>query len=116
MSVSPTARTMAYFRGQGIPIYKTETWNHYAQKSFDLFGFIDAVALHDTIIGLQITSGSNVQARIRKILEDRTDNAIAWLEAGGTIEVWGWRQLVVKRGKKKKIWTPNILEITLDNF
>lgn len=116
MPKSPTARTIDHFRDQGIPIYKTETWNYYAKRSNDLFGFIDAVALTDTILGLQITSGVNTSARVKKILHERTDNAIAWLEAGGTIEVWGWRQLLEKRGGKRKIWEPKIIEITLDDF
>lgn len=114
--MSPTARTIKHFKSLGIPIYKTENWNYYAKKRYDLFGFIDAVALIDTVVGLQITSRKNVSARVKKILYDRTDNAIAWLKAGGTIEVWGWGNMVVKRGKKRKVWQPKIIKITLKDF
>jgi len=117
MATSPTSRTLAHFRNLGIPICKAEHWDHYAQKTFDLFGFIDAVALlPDCILALQITSGSNVSARVKKITEDKAEYAEAWLQAGGAIEVWGWRQLVKVRGKKAKVWEPNIIEITLGDF
>ena len=115
-SLSPTSRTLKHFRDLEIPTWRTEHWNHFSKRSSDLFGFIDLIALTGTIVGLQITSGGNVPARVKKILHKRTYNAIAWLESGGEIEVWGWRQLLVKRGGKRKIWKPKIVKITLEDF
>ena len=77
----------------------------------DLFGFIDILALRGTepVLAVQSTSAKQMSPHLKKIREDRRENAVAWLKAGGRIELWGWKKL-------KNRWTPKIREITLDDF
>jgi hypothetical protein len=73
----------------------TESYNSFTQRRKDLFGFVDLVVIENgTLIGVQVTSRSNMSARSKKIKHERSDQARAWLSTGATIEVWGW-------GKKK---------------
>ena len=116
-STSPTARTLNYLRGQGITCDKAEAFNAYSRKTTDLFGFIDVVALdpqRGQIVGIQVTSGSNVQSRVKKILEedDIREYAAQWVRCGGRVEVWGWRKVKVKRGGKAMRWEPRIVELS----
>jgi hypothetical protein len=99
-SISPTKRTLAWLSERGVMATITERWNPFARVRQDLFGFADLVALWTDnwpsgIMAIQVTSGSNVSARIDKIRESPA--ARAWLVAGGSIEVHGWRQLATYR-------------------
>lgn len=79
----------------------------------DLFGFIDLVVLQGElgILGVQVTVRNAVGARIRKIQEERADNARAWLASGGRIEVWGC-QVTKPVGSRKLITEWRIVQIT----
>ena len=98
-----------------------EHWNHYTQRRNDLFGFGDLLAVgNGSIVLIQVTSGSNTAARITKIKTECRDNAIAWLQAGGLIEIHGWRQLV-KRNKdgskaKQKRWEVKLEVISMEDL
>ncbi len=114
MAGSPTTRTLAALRAQGMLCEVAERWNPHTRTRHDLFNFIDIVAVDTTarqIVAVQATAAA-VQARRRKIVEECTDAARAWLHAGGRIEVWGWRKLKLKRGGKATRWTPRTIEIT----
>lgn len=113
--VSTTAKTLERLREQGIPADKAEYHLPYGNVTKDLFGFIDIVGLDHKIIAIQATTGSNASARVKKILTERADNAIAWLESGGLIQVWGWRKLS-PRGTKREKWEPKIYHIYLEDF
>lgn len=113
--VSATAKTLERLREQGIVCDKAEYWLAYGSVSKDLFGFIDIVALDYKIIAIQATTGSNASARVKKILTERAENAVAWLECGGLIQVWGWRKLS-PRGTKREKWEPKIYHIYLEDF
>jgi len=66
-----------------------EKWNAFARIRQDMFGCIDIVALKpDAIIGIQATTKSNINARIKK--SACLPSLRAWLDAGGIFEVWGW--------------------------
>jgi hypothetical protein len=108
---SPTSRTLQYLRAQGIRAGVVERWNPHAFVRQDLFGFIDLVALYpgEGIVGIQVTTDGGMAARRRKILEERAEEARAWVEAGGIIEVWGWGQ----KGPsgKRKVWVPRVERI-----
>ncbi len=96
--MSPTERTLKELRRLGFACQVVEHWNAHARRRVDLFGFIDILALTpDGILGIQATSGSNHADRVRKIREECTDNAQAWLSAGGRIEVWSWKLTQAKR-------------------
>lgn len=100
---SPTQRSLKYLRDLGYTAEVTEHWNAFTKRRHDLFGFVDIVAVKDTLVAVQTTSGTNVSARIAKITGDEKvrPKALAWLAAGGEIHVHGW---AVKgaRGKRKK--------------
>lgn len=114
--MSPTARTLDYYRKQHIFCGVVERWIPQARKRVDLLGFIDLVAVSDQIIGIQATSGSNMSSRVKKIVEECNDEAQAWLRAGGRILVIGWRKLKVKRGGKAVRWEPRIEEVTMEQL
>ena len=81
----------------------------------DLFDFIDIVALAPgSLIGIQSTGPSGHAEHLRKILA--CPSAEAWLHAGGRIELWSWRKLLVKRGGKARTWEPRVQQIGLEDF
>jgi len=84
----------------------------------DLFGFLDVIALDPVrgITGVQCCARSGHAAHRRKILEDCTEAAMAWLECGGKVEIWSWAKQKVKRGGKAVRWTPKVEEITLASW
>jgi len=89
-------------------VEKTETWNSFAYRHNDLFGFVDFLAVspeHGTL-AVQVTTSSNRAARKRKILEHR-ETVDVLLRAGWRVAVLSWR-------KKGRSWTPDLLEITYE--
>ncbi len=79
----------------------------------DLWGFVDIVAMKQGEIPvlIQTTTGSNIAARRTKIYA--SDLAADALQSGFRIVLHGWRQLKVKRGGKKVVWTLKEEEVTL---
>jgi hypothetical protein len=118
--VSYLQMTMKVCREAKRSIWKTEIWNSYAHIRQDLFGFIDAVALdipQKKIVAIQSTNMSGRWPHINKILGN--PDAKLWLQCGGMIEVWCWRQLIAgkrKNGNDILKWTPQIDYITVENF
>jgi hypothetical protein len=109
-AVSPTQRTLAHLRKDGWRVQVVEHWNHFARRRIDLFGVIDLVAVRPgETLGVQATSGANVSARVSKSRE--SEGLRAWLEAGNTFRVFGWRKLT--RGQKRPTWLPQIVDLTL---
>jgi hypothetical protein len=130
--VTPTARSMKYFRDRGFIVANVEKILHMPGRPFgnrrDAFGFGDLlIAKPDWGAALiQVTSSDHVSHRVNKIqrglAQDLTDqkdvdeahaaneNADVWLAAGCRIFVMGW----AKRGARNcpKIWTPRIVELT----
>lgn len=106
---SPTQRALAHYRDQGFTCAIVERWNQYAKVRQDLFGCLDLVAILPSagILGIQATSGSNVSARVAKILAE--PRAGIWLASGGRIHVIGFSKKG-PRGKAKR-WTPRVVEI-----
>ena len=115
---SPTQRTRAWLTARGIESAIVEKWNPFARradggkgKKQDLFGFADVLALGARITAIQVTSGSNVAARVTKIFDE--PRAKSWLQAGGAIEVHGWLQ---RSRNKVKRWELRRVSITLDGM
>ena len=99
---SPTSRSLAYLRKQGYEAQVVEKFNMFSKKRIDLFGCIDIVAISKGItgvLGVQVTSRSNIQDRIKKC----KDNPLSEIWTGGfnRLEVHGWG-LMGKKGKRKK--------------
>lgn len=117
---TPSAKTLGHLRKEGWTASSVENFNHFAGpmgRRFDLFGFIDVIAIKPQcgVFGVQATSASNVSARIRKCLqgvsedrflihekdrakaEERTENLRTWLLCGLRFEVWGWDSKKLRR-------------------
>jgi hypothetical protein len=119
--LSPTQRTLRYLREQGRICGIVERFNQYAGPHGirqDLFGFIDIITLDPErgIVGVQCTGQHGHADHRKKILEDCTENDIAWLKSGGVIELISWRKVKLVRGGKAMRWQPRVEEITLEDF
>lgn len=115
---SPTERTLNKLRKDGALPWKTEYYNQWSRKRHDMYGWCDLVAMMpgNYLLGIQATSGSNVSARVKKILG--IPEAKRWLECGLKIEVWGWRKVKKKtaRGTTVERWEVRIVPIGLGDF
>ena len=112
--MSPTQRTLGWLKKNEIPAGIVERWIGPAKRRVDLFGFIDLVAIYpDSIVGIQVTSGSHHADHKRKILD--SPQAPMWLHQG-RIELWSWSKKKVKRAGKAVRWIPRIENITLESF
>lgn len=100
--MTPTQRSLAKLRADGYLVAVVERWNSFARIRQDLFGFADLLAIKgNETLAVQTTSGSNISARITKILACQA--AALWLESPNrSIVVHGW----AKRGPrgKRKLW------------
>jgi hypothetical protein len=92
--VSPTQRSLKLMRDLGYHSQVVERWNPFAHIRQDLYGWIDLVCVNPTergILGIQTTTMSHSGARTAKAMGNPA--LIAWLLAGGRLEVHGWRKL-----------------------
>lgn len=81
-------------------------------KRQDLFGFVDVVAAgQGYLLGVQCSTHQNVSSRCRKIIEDCTEDATAWLRSRCRIEVWGWKKY--DKPIDRKYWRPTIKRLKL---
>lgn len=109
--VSPTQRSLKYWKGQSAYVAKTEHWNAFAHVRQDLFGFADLVVLRldqKGVLAIQTTSAKNISSRVAKI--QSLPAAKAWLEADNQIIVEGWSKKGPRGGKK--VWTRTEKQIT----
>lgn len=93
-----------------------ERWNPHARIRQDLFGFADLLAMKAGRVPLlvQVTSGSNVAARLAKIIAE--PRALIAIRAGFAIEIHGWRKLKVARGKAAVRWMPRVEKVYEADF
>lgn len=92
--MSPTARTLKFMRDQGYYVWIVEKTIPRTFIKQDAHGWIDIIAHKATgkgVIGIQVTSGSNLAARIHKAAGNGA--LVAWLLAGNTLRAHGWRKL-----------------------
>ena len=91
MSNSPTQMSMKLLREEGYLVAVVEKWHQFARIRQDLFGFIDLLAIRkDEILGVQVTSASNMSARRNKIADH--DNIGPVRESGMRLELHGWEK------------------------
>lgn len=90
MATSPTQLTLKKLKSEGYTTVQiVERWNAFARVRQDLFQIIDVLAVKDgETIGIQVTSKSNLAARIRKISDSEHINNLR--DANWTILVHGW--------------------------
>lgn len=86
-SITPTARALARLRhDKWYPWVVEATIQRFKR---DLFNCIDILAIKGTdTLAIQVTSGSNHAARVRKVLDNQYLDAM--LEAGWLVEVWSY--------------------------
>lgn len=118
--MTPTQRSMAYFRDMGMLCGVVERWipnSKHPGGGFrkDFLGCIDMIYLSkvDGIVAVQ-SCGQDYAAHRRKILEERKEELDAWLEAGGKFVLIGWRKVKAVKGGKALVWKPRIEEITTE--
>lgn len=110
---SPTARALAQLRKEGHHAAVVERWNPYAKIRQDLFNFCDLLYITKTnIVAVQVTTGPHHMERKAKIVAE--PRALAWVRAGGLIEVWSYTKAGAKG--KRKLWTLRREEIVADDF
>lgn len=123
--MTPTQRTLKYYRGLGYKIGSVERYVSYAPKDprrrfrpgqkFDLFGIIDMIAIRkNEIIGVQST-GSAFSSHMKKMTVENRQASLDWIDSGGKLVLIGWRKILKKRGGKLKIWSPRIKEIVKED-
>lgn len=107
--MSPTQRSLKKLREEGWLVAVVEHWNSFRHIRQDLFGFADLLAIRgDEALLVQTTSGSNVAARVEKIVQSSA--AKLWLTSPNRrIVIHGWS----KRGErgKRKLWTCREIEM-----
>jgi hypothetical protein len=84
-------KSVAYMREKGYTTGKVEYWNSFANKRVDLFGFIDLLAMKKGVkglIGIQVTSRSNISIRKRKA--ESLEALEIWLSSGNRFIIHGW--------------------------
>src|SRR5947209_2418568 len=106
MGLSPTQLSLRHLERAGYTAAITERWNPWARVRQDLFGFGDLIAFQagQPVLIVQTTSTSNQSKRVAKIRANQT--AALWVQAGGRIEVHGWRKS--KAGR----WQVTVTEVT----
>jgi hypothetical protein len=105
MASNTTQRSLAWLRENGYTPTVVEHYNAYARRKFDLYGFIDIVALHPKLpglLGIQTTTGAHLQDRIRKA--KALDTYHLWIACGNRVLFMGWRKLGGR-------WAPMLLEM-----
>ena len=113
---TPSARTKRYLEGLGYMVGTVERYNHVTQRRHDLFGFIDLIAVRgDDIVGLQVTSDSNMSARVKKIKEECGPAARAWIAAGGSVLVQGWAKKKARRDSSRETWHHRTIRLEDDD-
>lgn len=102
-----------------LMIGNCESYDARIQRSSDLFGLLDLLAVTSSLTrGIQ-ACGSDWQAHIDKFLDDlHIERCARWLASPSrTLELWGWTQhkRFLKNGQrgKNKVWLPRCQLITM---
>lgn len=102
-----TKRTLDAWRKGGYLCQVVETYNSHARVKNDLYGFLDVLCVREKeIVGIQVTSQSNLSARVDKILKHK--NYIPIKKSGIKILVEGWQK---KKEGRRLLWESNIVEL-----
>lgn len=100
--MSPTQLSKRELEKEGYLVEITERWNSFARKRKDLFDFIDLLAIRKgEVVGVQTTSLSNINARIKKIQEHPNYRPV--IDSGIKIVVHGSYK-EKNRWKLKEVW------------
>ena len=84
-----TQRTTKLLRERGYIVATVEYYNSFTRRKHDLFGCIDLLAIgNGETLAVQVTSKSNMSARIRKIEDNEALPEM--LRSGWRVIVHGW--------------------------
>ena len=109
---SPTQRSLKRARDAGYVASVVEKWNPHSRTRHDLFGVIDLIELREhSIVGVQVTSRSNVSARLAKAKAE--PRLVAWLRCGGRFEVHGWGKM---QQNNRKLWRVRVVELHVEDL
>jgi len=112
MGTQANKLTLRYLRETNIVADVVERWIPQAKRRQDLFGFIDIVAIGErSIVAIQAYTCGHGR-HLQRIMEDESTRAaaVAWLRAGGSIELWWWRRL---RRRNRRVWKPRIIRVVM---
>ena len=95
---SPSAIARDFAEQDGFLCETVERWVIGANIRKDLIGCIDIVLIDTTgclqgVLGVQVTSMSNVAARVNKAKKECAAKLKIWLRAGNRFQVWGIRSI-----------------------
>lgn len=125
--MTPTARALERLRRDGWIADKVEQTLPIPGRTVtrDVYGFADILAAHPQrgILLVQVTSRSNVNARITKATAETVEDGIGseepnlvraklivWLSAGGLFEVHGWAKAGPRGAPKRWMYRRVIFE------
>lgn len=87
--MTPSQRTVKHLKDQGYMVATVEYYNYFTKRRHDLFNVIDILAIgNGETLAVQVTSKSNMSARIRKIEE--CEALPEMLRSGWRVIVHGW--------------------------
>ena len=87
--MTPTQRSLAYWRTQGYTVAIVERWNPFAKIRQDLYGMCDLLCIgNGETVCVQTTSAPNVPARVRKLTE--AEALPEMLRSGWRVVIEGW--------------------------
>ena len=121
--MTPTQRTLAHLKKDGMTAGIVEKWIQFGPKDprrrfmpgmrKDFLDIIDIIALSDTETwGVQSCAGSGFAAHWKKLTVEKVEESQDWIACPNRrLFIYAWRKLVVKRGGKLKRWVPRIEEI-----
>jgi hypothetical protein len=101
MASKPTQRCLKDLKDLGFERQVVERFCIFSKRRIDLFGIIDILAIgQGSVLGVQVTSGSNHAARRTKALAE--PRLRKWVGSGARFELWSYS----KRGErgKRKTW------------
>lgn len=108
--ISPTQRALKHLKELGYQAQVVEQNIRIPGRGMfkrDLFNCIDIVGVRAgvPVIGIQVTSHSNLAKRVEKCLL----NGQAWLSSGAQLEAWAWRKL---KGQKAMQLDRRVIPLT----
>jgi len=110
MTTSLSVLSKKYLEEKGYVVEKTEHFNFYARKRFDLLGVGDLIALNGKeILLIQVTSKANLSARLEKA--KKSQKLKLWMLAGGKFILMGWYKNANKWRVKTIDINKNIIKI-----
>ena len=109
--MSPTQRTLKWFRDLGYTCQVVEKYNAFIHIRQDLFKCIDIVAIkgeENGVLGIQCTSSAHFQDRLQKIV--KIPEIRIWLSANNRLILQTWRKNIKGRYVERQV------EITLKDL